>query len=248
MKTKNQKAINGIAVLIVMMISLAASSCATQFPSETNLYSGVSSAQASYNSSEAGRHWVRPQEITYRPLDIVDYTIEVYLSEISIQEAVIFGYPQTGQAASPYVIQAISEAIIESGADGFLLSTYTIESVDSSGKNTAKVSIHGRPLKLVSLGEVKQERADQERFVTSIVVEEDSERGIIKTTTTTTPIALGGSQGLISLSKDTISRGNLGIEVSDKQEKSTLKKVLLWTGGIVGSALLISAVASASSV
>lgn len=248
MKTKNPKTLKVIAVLLVGIFALVTSSCTTRIPSETHLYSGVSSAQASYNPSEAGRHWVRPQEITYRPLDIVDYTIEVYLSDISIQEAVIFGYPQAGQAASPYVIQAISEAIIESGADGFLLSTYTIESVGSNGKDTAIVSIHGRPLKLVNLGEVKQERADQERFVTRIVVEEDRERGIIKTTTTTTPIAIEGSQGLISLSKGTISRSNSAVEVSTRQEKSTLRKVLLWTGGIVGSALLISAVASASSV
>lgn len=237
-----------IAVLTVIMLSLLTSGCATQFPTETDLYSGVTSAQATYHSNEAGRHWVRPQEITYRPLDIVDYTIEVYLSEITIQEAVIFGYPLTGQVASPYVIQAISEAIIKSGADGFLLSTYTIKNAERNGKKIATVSLHGRPLKLVSLGEVKQERADQERFVTNVVVEEDSERGIIKTTTTTTPIALGNSQGLISLSKDTISRGSLGIEASGKQEKSVLTKVLLWTGGIVGSALLIGAVASASAI
>ncbi|NCB03323.1 MAG: hypothetical protein EOM67_14390 [Spirochaetia bacterium] len=218
-------------------------------PGDTKLYSGVSSAESSYNGSETGRHWVRPQELTYKPLDIVDYETKVTISKDSIEEAVIFGYPPTGMKASPFVIQAISEAIIKSGADGFLLSTYKIKRIYNYAEDSAVVTIHGRPLKLVNLGEVDQERADRERFITQIVLEEDSGKGITRTITTTTPVVIESFKGFDSLSNSEVSKSNSIISAPKKTSASILGKALLWAGGIVGSILVVgSLVSSASSM
>lgn len=232
-----------LTVLAVLLVVFAFSGCTTPI-TKTRLYDGVNSAQISYDSQESGTHWIRPQELTYRPLEIVDYETEISLSRhYYIQEAVIFGYPQPGEEASPFITRAISEAIIKHKADGFLLSTYSIEYIDDN-TDTALVLIHGRPLELVNLGEVEIDRADQERFITRIVVEENPDKGTTTTTKTTTPVALQNSQGLLAFPSSDFLQSGSAINVSDEQETSKLGKVLLWTGGIVGSLLVIGAVSS----
>ena len=154
MNIKNKNVIKFFPVLVIVLLITIFSGCTTSI-ARTKLYDGVTSSQLSYNSSEVGTHWIRPQELTYKPLEIVNYETKISLSRnYYIQEAVIFGYPQPGKEASPFITRAISEAIIKFHADGFLISTYSIEYVDDYN-DTARVLIHGSPLELVNLGEVE---------------------------------------------------------------------------------------------
>lgn len=207
MKAK-QNVMKFFLLLIVVILITVLSGCTTSI-ARTKLYTGVSSAQMSYTAVEAGTHWIRPQELTYEPREVVDFETQISLSSNNyIQEAVIFGYPQPGKAANPFITRAISEAIVKYRADGFLVTTYSIEHKDDYN-DSAHVSIHGRPLELVDLGEVAIDRADQERFITRIVVEENPGQDFIKTTTTTTPVALQNLQGLIAFPKVISTRATL---------------------------------------
>jgi hypothetical protein len=233
------------SILVVVILVSVLSGCTTPI-SRTRLYDGVTSAQIMYESNEAGTHWIRPQELTYRPQALVKYETKISLSRHHyIHEAVIFGYPNPGKEASPFVTRAISEAMIKYNADGFLLSTYNIEYIDDYN-DTAHVLIHGRPLELVNLGEVEIERADQERFITRVIVEENSEKGITTTTTTTAPAALQSSQGLIAFSQNDYIQSSYAPQYSpDDGKSSNAGKILAWTGGIILTALVIGAATSA---
>lgn len=197
MKTKKHNTTKAFFIIaMIIMLSFTVTGCATseygyatsEPCNENRVLTGVSNVETTDSSVEIGRHWVRPQELTYKPLDIIDYETIITITDLKTQDAVIFGYPKLSEEAGPFVTRAISQAIIETGADGFLLSAFTIEQLEHCNGNTAKVKIHGRPLQMVHLGEVDLERADKERFITTMKVVEDKEKGIIETTTTSTPI------------------------------------------------------------
>lgn len=101
---------------------------------------------------------------------------------------------------------------------------------------------------MINLGEVGQEIADQERFITNIVVEEDSERGITKRIPTTTFVALKDPVSVSASSSTAMTKGNSAVTISSEKNSSTMKKVLLWTGGIVGAGLVIGALSSFASL
>jgi len=141
--------------------------------------SGSAGAVASFEAEESGRNWVRPREITYEIGAVQSFSEEFDLEANQLRETRVFGYPQPGQAANPYVSLAAARAVAELEADGILITNYTVTH-DSRGR-TAAVTLQGRPLRLVDLGVVDPGRADRERFV--VTVTEDPETGEIVTET-----------------------------------------------------------------
>lgn len=141
--------------------------------------SGTAGALASFEAEEAGRNWVRPREVTYEIGEVQSFTEEIDVDSNQLRETRVFGYPQPGQAANPYVALTAARAVAELQADGILITNYTV--TRDSGGGTASVTVQGRPLTLLDLGVVDGERADRERFV--VTVTEDPETGEIVTQT-----------------------------------------------------------------
>ena len=80
-----------------------------------------------YDAEEAGRHWVRPREITYEMGEAFDYVFEINVKDNEIGEAVVFGYPQPGKQANKYVSLAAAKAVAATEADGIYITNYTVD-------------------------------------------------------------------------------------------------------------------------
>ncbi len=163
-------------------VALGVLGALTLFGCQTIHDSGTAGAVASFEAAESGRNWVRPREVTYEIGAIQSFTEQIDLETNQLRETRVFGYPQPGQAANPYVSVAAAHAVAELQADGIFITNYTV--VRDSRGQAASVTLQGRPLTLVDLGVVDPERADRERFVVTIT--EDAETG--KITTETLPV------------------------------------------------------------
>lgn len=224
----SKKTLNNIFIIIAAM-SLSFAGCATT----TTALSGTAAGTGSYDGRESGRHWIRPQELTYEIGEPLQYNTTINLRETGLQETVVFGYPQPGRRANPYVSKALAEAVAHHGIDGFFLTTYSIErTTDQATINTAEVTVVGRPLKLVSLGEVSAERADQERFVT-IVEEVIDEHGNTRTRSRTFPR---------DMSSDAIAEQMFGSPSEPVEQQGSpdgARSALIGGGSILGLVLLL---------
>lgn len=164
-----RKRLRNVAVAIGLLGALMLLGCQTIHDS------GTAGAVASFEAEESGRNWVRPREVTYEIGAVQSFTEEIDVETDQLRETRVFGYPQPGQAANPYVSIAAARAVAALEADGILITNYSVRR-DSRGK-TASVTLQGRPLTLVDLGAVDPERADRERFV--VTVTEDPDTGEI---------------------------------------------------------------------
>ena len=237
MTTHTLKWIKAAALVLAAGMLVLTMGCSTT-ASETQLYAGATGYQATYDGTEPGRHWIRPHEFTYEPSDLVTYETLVSLTDSAVREAVMFGYPEPGKQANPFVVLAVAKAVSEHQADGFILNSYTIDrntKIDTDrtrASDTAMVTVQGRFMKLASLGEVSIERADLERFITKTVVEENIEEGITTTTTVTTPIDQGYS------TSQNFSASNIDARAaasSDSPERSRpFLRMLLYGVGAAG--------------
>ncbi len=150
--------------LIIAVIVLAASSCATTYD-KTPFMKG----HAGF-SAEGSSLWARPSEVGYEITGDIEGTVEyttlfgfIPLSDTPASANVtgIFG-SRVNDIAS---LCAAYDAMQTVGADGiYILSVYSTRS-SNLFTSTETVTIKGKALTLINLGTVTEERADTVRFL-----------------------------------------------------------------------------------